>query len=126
MCLQFVYTLVDGVVEQRGMFLAFFVQSHCVFMYDAEFFLYFHIVDEAGLLVVFKHHLGDAFVVAFCNGEGDDVVCGGGGHLEVGVEVGADAVDVAVHSPGKRVAQQFHEGDETVVELEFVSVNTIV
>lgn len=126
MCLQFVYTLVDGVVEQWRVFLAFFVQPHCVFMYDAKFLLYLHVVDEAGLLVVFKHHLGDAFVVAFCNGEGDDVVCGGGGHLEVGVEVVADAVDVAVHSPGQRVAQQFHERDETVVELEFVSVNTVV
>lgn len=108
------------------MFLAFFVKSHCVFMYYAKFFLYLHIVDEAGLLVVFKHHLGDAFVMAFCSGEGDNVVCGGGSHLEVGVEVGADAVDVAVHGPGQGVAQQFHEGDETVVEFKFVAVDTIV
>ena len=79
------------------MFLAFFVQPHCVFMYYAKFFLYLHVVDEAGLLVVFKHHLGDAFVVAFLDGEGDDVVFGVGGHLEVGVEVVVDAVDVAIH-----------------------------
>ena len=77
--------------------LAIGVESHVVFVDEAQFFLHLHVVDEAGVFVVFEQHFGDAFVVAFLYSEGDDVVLGVGGQLEVGVEVVVDAVDVAIH-----------------------------
>ena len=118
--------VVDGGVEQRGVAFAFGVEAHGVFVDEAEFLFHFHVVDEAGFFVVFEYHFGDAFVVAFLHGEGDDVVVGVGGELEVGVEVVVDAVDVAVHGPGEGVAEEFHEGYEAVVEVEVVAVDAVV
>ena len=123
---QFVDLGVDGMVEERAVGLAFGVEAHVVFVEEAEFFLHLHVVDEAGGFVVFEQHFGDAFVVAFLYGEGDDVVAVVGGELEVGVEVVVDAVYVAVHGPCHGVAEQFHEWDDFVVEVEFVAVDAVV
>lgn len=122
----FVYLVVDGGVEEWVVAFALGVEAHGVLVYEAEFLLHLHVVDEAGGFVVFEYHFGDAFVVAFLHGEGDDVVVGVGGELEVGVEVVVDAVDVAVHGPGEGVAEQFHEGYEAVVEVEVVAVDAVV
>jgi len=84
---------------------AFVVQTHAVFVCNAEFLLDFEIFDKAGFLAVFHKHAGDAFVFAFFHGEGNDVVIGVGGEGVVGLEVAADAVDVAVHGPGHGIAQ---------------------
>ena len=88
---------VDGSVEERLVGLAIGVESHVVFVDESKFFFHLHVVNKTCGFVVFKKHLGNASVIAFLNGEGDDVVLGVGGHLEVGVEVVVDAVDVAVH-----------------------------